>query len=100
MIGSEILELWQQHASSAFPEGYSINEINGTDLPFLDAEITGCIRRYVHHDAELDSSHVKILRERLIDLNTVILLLAGEKLVYFERLRKLANLVLEGAENR
>ena len=94
-IPSEILELWQQHSSASFPKGYKSKEINRIYLPLLDAEIAGCIHMYMHNDAKLDAQRVKILRERLIDLNTIVLLLDSEELIYFDRLRKLANLVLQ-----
>ena len=97
-IPSEILELWQQHSSAAFPKGYGGKEINGIDLPLLDAEIAGCIHIYVHNSGELDSRRVKTLRKCLIDLNTIVLLLNSAELIYFDRLRKLANLVLQEVE--
>lgn len=94
-IPSEILELWQQHSSAAFPKGYGSKTINGINLPLLDAEIAGCIHMYVYNGAKLDAQRVKTLRERLIDLNTIVLLLDREELIYFDRLRILANLVLQ-----
>lgn len=94
-IPAEIVELWQQHSSSAFPKGYARTEVKGFDLPLLDAEITGSVRMYIHSDGVLDSRQVKILRDRLIDLNTAVFLLDSENLVYFDRLRQLANLVLQ-----
>ena len=96
-IPAEIVELWRQHSSSAFPKGYGSKEIHQIDLPLLDAEITGGIRMYMNNSAQLDTQRIKALRERLIDLNTVVLLLDNEELVYFDRLRKLANLVLQEA---
>jgi hypothetical protein len=98
-VPSEILELWQQHSASAFPKGYGHREINGIDLPLLDAEIAGCIHMYMN-GASLDSPRVKTLRRRLIDLNTILLLLDQEELTYFDRLRKLANLILQEMENK
>jgi hypothetical protein len=94
-IPAEIVELWQQHSSSAFPKGYAVSEIKGFDLPLLDAEITGSVRMYIHNDGAIDVRQVRILRDRLIDLNTAVLVLDSENLVYFDRLRKLANLVLQ-----
>ena len=95
-IPAEIVEMWQQHSASAFPIGYGSKEINQIDLPLLDAEITACIRMYMH-SAKLDAQRIRTLRERLIDLNTIVLLLDNEELVYFDRLRKLADLVLQEA---
>jgi hypothetical protein len=94
-IPSEILELWQQHSAAAFPEGYGGREINGIDLPLLDAEIAGCIQRYVHTSGELDPRRMELLRKSLTELNTIVLLLDSEELIYFNRLRNLANLVLQ-----
>jgi hypothetical protein len=96
-VTSEILNLWQQYSSAAFPKGYGHNEIDGIDLPLLDAEIASCIHMYMYNGVQLDSRRAKILRERLIDLNNVVLFLDGDELQYFNRLRELANLVLQEA---
>jgi hypothetical protein len=97
-IPSELLELWQQHSSAAFPKGYSDKEINGVNLSLLDAEIGGCIRLYILNDGKIDRQQVKVLRDRLIDLNAILLLMEHEDLIYFDRLRKMANLVLQEVE--
>lgn len=97
-IPSEIARLWQQHATAVFPDGYAGRQINGLDLPLLEAEIAGLIRIYMHTGMKLDTRQVKNLRERLIDLNTIILLMEHEELTYFDRLRTLANLVLQEIE--
>src|SRR6476659_4428401 len=99
-VPSEILELWQQYSASAFPKEYGQKGINGIDLPLLDADIAGYIRMYLHNGATLDSLHVKTLRKRIIDLNTILLLLDQEELTYFDRLRRLANLILQEMENK
>ena len=97
-IPSEILELWQEHSASSFPKGYGGKEINGIDLSLLDAEIAGCIHMYMHSGEKLEFQRIKMLRERLIDLNKILLLLNSEELMYFNRLRELANLVLQEVE--
>ena len=94
-IPSKILELRQQYSSAPFPKGYGGKVINELDLSLLDAEIAGCIHMYVHNNGELDSRHVEILSKRLVDLNSVLLLLNHEELTYFNRLGQLADLVLE-----
>lgn len=94
-VSAEIQELWQQHSSAFFPKGYRDKRINGIDLPLLDAEIAGCIHMYMHTAEGLDARRVLSLRERLIDLNNVVLLLNNEELIYFNRLRELANLILQ-----
>ena len=94
-IPSELMELWRRHSSSAFPKGYGDKEINRINLPLLDAEISGCIRLYILNDGKIDRQQVKLLRDRLIDLNAIILLMDRDELIYFDRLRKMANLVLQ-----
>ncbi len=93
-ISAEILNLWKQYSAAVFPKGYGEKQVNGIDLPLLDAEIAGYVRQYINH-AGLERRQVKLLSERLVDLNTVMLLLNDEELAYFNRLRDLANLVLQ-----
>jgi hypothetical protein len=97
-IPSELLELWQQHSTAAFPDGYADKEINRINLSLLDAEIAGCIRLYIHNDGRIDPHQLKVLRDRLIDLNAIILLMDRDDLIYFDRLRKMASLVLQEVE--
>lgn len=93
-VPPELKDLWQQHTASSFPKGYGGKEINRIDLALLDAEIAGCIRMYIHQDGKLDRQRVKTLHERLIDLNSIVLLMDQDELIYFDRLRKMADLVL------
>ena len=94
-IPSEILDVWKQHSSAPFPKGYGNKKINGIDLPFLEAEIGGSIRMYVSSGGQLDSRRIRSLQEHLIELNTIILLMERDELAYFDRLRRLATLVLQ-----
>jgi hypothetical protein len=93
-IPTEILELWQQHSAATFPKGYGGKDVNGINLPLLEAEIAGFIRVYIT-SGKLDPRRELLLRGRLIDLNTIVLLLDNEALIYFSRLNKLANLMLD-----
>jgi len=93
-IPNDILELWQQHSSASFPKGYMEKVINGINLSLLDAEIAGCIHKYINSTA-LDSQTVKVLRERLLDLTSMFLVLDSEELIYFTRLSDLAIRVLQ-----
>jgi hypothetical protein len=93
-IASEILELWRQHLSATFPKGYDSKGLNGIDLSLLDAEMAGCVQMYVNQGT-LEYRHLETLSSRLIDLNTILLLLNREELIYFSRLRRLADLILE-----
>jgi hypothetical protein len=93
-IPVEISELWQQHSATTFPKGYDSKDIQGVNLPLLEAEIAGYIRIYMTN-TNLDPRRAMLLRERLIDLNTIVLLLDSEVLIYFNRLIRLANLILQ-----
>ena len=93
-ISSEILELWKQHSSAALPNDYNGKKLNKIDLSLLDAEIAGCIHMYVNQGT-LEFRHLETLSNRLIDLNSIVLLLNNEEMVYFNRLRTLADLVLQ-----
>jgi hypothetical protein len=94
-IPEEILELWKQHSAAGFPAGFGNRAINGIDIPLLDAEIGGCIRMFIHADGRLERREAKILHERLIDLNSIVLLLESGEIIYFNRLIRLANLILD-----
>jgi hypothetical protein len=93
-IAPEILELWKQHSSAALPKGYDGKKLNGIDLSLLEAEIAGCVHMYVNQGT-LEYRHLETLSNRLIDLNTIVLLLNDEELIYFNRLRTLADLILQ-----
>ena len=95
-ISSKILTLWQQHSLASFPKGDK--EVEGVSLTVLDAEIVGCIRMYINNGGRLDYQRVLDLRNRLIDLNTIILFLDKDELNYFSQLKELADLILEGVE--
>ena len=96
-ISSEIQDLWQQYTTAVYPREYGKREINRIDLPLLEAEIAGYVRMFIH-GTRLDTSQIKALRNRLIDLNSVVLFLEQEDLLYFSRLRDLADLVLQEIE--
>jgi hypothetical protein len=93
-ISPEILELWKQHSLAALPKDYNGKRLNEVDLSLVDAEIAGCVHRYVNQGT-LELRHLETLSSRLIDLNTIVLLLNSEEMVYFNRLRTLADLVLQ-----
>lgn len=94
MSSPEILELWKQHSLDALPRGYESKKLNGIDLSLLEAEISGCIHMYVNQ-GRLEFRHLETLSNRLIELNTIMLLLNREELPYFNRLRTLADLILQ-----
>ena len=78
MISAEIIELWRQHSSATFPKGYGGKKLNGIDLSLLDAEIASCIHIYMNQGS-LEYRHLESLSNRLIDLNTIVLLLNSEE---------------------
>lgn len=95
-IPAEVLELWEQHSTAVFPKGDK--EIDGINLSLLDTEIASCVHMFIHNGGRLDYQRVLTLRHHLIDLNTIILFLDKDELNYFNRLRELANLILQEVE--
>ena len=93
-ISPQILALWREHSSAVLPTGYNGKKLNAMDLSLLDAEIAGCVHRYVNQGT-LEFRELETLSNRLIDLNTIVLLLDNEEMAYFNRLRTLADLVLQ-----
>ena len=70
-IPDELMELWQQH-SAAFPKGYGGAEIRSIYLSWMQRS-RAALHLYLT-DGKLDTQQIKMLRERLIDLNTIVLL--------------------------
>jgi hypothetical protein len=97
-VPPELMKLWQSYSGATFPEGYVGKKINQIDLALVDAEIAGCVRLFILNDGKIDPQQLNVLRDRLIDLNAIILLMDRDELIYFERLRKMANLVLQEVE--
>ncbi|MEW6245728.1 MAG: hypothetical protein AB1555_03345 [Nitrospirota bacterium] len=60
----------------------------------LDTVISGCVIYYLDSEEGLDKPRVNILQDCLADLNGLLPDLTEEVSPYFERLRRLAELLL------
>ncbi len=91
MKHDEIASLWEVHRSAGWPHLSSPNE---GELMTLDTVISGCVIYYLDSEAGLDKPRVNILQDCLADLNGLLPDLNEEVSPYFERLRRLAELLL------
>jgi hypothetical protein len=87
-------QLWRQHEAARFPEvGYGL-EVAGHDLVTLDSTTAGCISTFLDAGT-LDSWRLSILGLCNHNLAIVVPEMEGDGRAYFDRLHKMAGLVLE-----
>lgn len=91
MKHDEIAALWEMHRSAEWPRLSSPNE---GELMTLDTVISGCVLYYLNSEEGLDKPRVNIVQDCLADLNGLLPDLDEEVSSYFERLRRLAELLL------
>ena len=94
MMKNEVIEeLWKEHESAAFPASCRGVDVRGIDLVVLDADVAGCVDTFVSgHKLNLFQTAMLGLCYR--DLADVLPALDGEAKSYYERLDRLAALVL------
>jgi hypothetical protein len=88
---NDILSLWQVHRDAGWPKVSGPHE---GELMTLDTVISGCVTFFLESEDGLDPQRVEILESCLTDLNGLLPDLAEEAEPYFERLRRLADLLL------
>ena len=87
-------KLWVQHEVAPFPAvGYGL-EVAGHDVVTLDSTTAGCISTFLE-SCTLDQGRRSILGLCYRDLALVVPQIEGDAREYFERLHKMAGLVLE-----
>ncbi len=89
-----IESLWQEHLAARSPPAHKGTEVGGIDLVLLDSVTAGCIQTFLSQDGRLDSRRSAALGLCCLDVVTVSAGLRGEPRNYFERLGRLARLVL------
>ncbi|AWN24917.1 hypothetical protein [Streptomyces sp. NEAU-S7GS2] len=88
-----VARLWQEHLDAKFPAGLRGAELDGSDLVMLDAAIAGCVTTWRSNGGVLDAKRLRILRDCISELDTVLPLLMDEKeLHYYKRLHRLATI--------
>lgn len=94
---NEIASLWQVHRDAGWPKFSNTHE---GELMTLDTVVSGCIMFYLGSERDLDPRRVAILESCLADLTTLLSELSDEAGDYFERLRRLAALLLGATRRR
>ena len=89
-----IQELWQEHRASRFPKGFRGKDVNGVDFVMLDADIAGCVSRFLSRGT-LDARRAAILGLCYRNAGNVVPILNEEGAQYFWRLERMAELVLK-----
>ena len=89
-----IKKLWREHKAAPFPKASRGREVAGWDLVLLDAATAGCLSTFVERGT-LDTWRLAGLGLCYHDLVRVVLEVDGEEHAYFDRLERLAGLVLE-----
>jgi hypothetical protein len=88
---NELLSLWRAHCDAGWPKTLGPHE---GELMTLDTVISGCVTYFLESKKGLDPQRVDILQSCLIDLHGLLPDVAEEAGPYFERLRRLADLLL------
>jgi hypothetical protein len=86
-----IASVWNLHSQAEWPR---LSKLNEGQLMTLDTVIGGCAVYYLDSAEGLDAGRMAILRDCIADLDPLLDELSEESLVYFNRLRLLAELLL------
>jgi spore coat protein CotH len=89
-----INELWQEHLATPFPKRLRGKDINGIDFVMLDADIAGCVSSFLE-EGKLNLYQTAMLGLSYQRASHVVSLLSDEEAAYYERLERLAELVLK-----
>ncbi len=87
-----IASLWEAHSQTQWPQ---LNNPNEGQLMMLDTVIGGCAVYYLDSETELDSQRVSILEDCISDLDTLLDGLTDDCRPYFERVKRLARMLIE-----
>lgn len=87
-------KLWQEHKGVRFPSGYGGEDADGIDLALLDGDIAGCVETFIKRQ-HLDLERTAILGLCYRDCTVAVRGLNGVAKEYFQRLEKLAMLILQ-----
>ena len=92
----ELRRLWREHLAASYPDGCSDKDIAGVALVLLDADIAGCVSQCLG-GAHLDPERTALLRRCHGEAVAVTHELRGPARDYFERLKRMAAIVLEAS---
>jgi hypothetical protein len=95
----ELRRLWREHLEAEYPDGYRDKDVAGVALILLDADIAGCVSASLG-GARLDPERTAILERCYRDAVAVSRELTGPPRDYFERLKRMAAIVLETSSGK
>ena len=93
-----IEQLWREHQSAPFPEASRCREVADHDLIALDYTTAGCVSTFLSRGT-LDTWRLSVLGLCYHGLALVVAQLGGEERAYFDRLERLAGLVLQAVRD-
>jgi hypothetical protein len=93
-----IEQLWREHHAARFPQTSRGREVAGHDLIALDYTTAGCVSTFLVR-GKLDTWRLAVLGLCYHGLGLVVAEVEGEERAYFERLERLAGLVLESVRD-
>ncbi len=99
MTTASIRALWAEHQAAEFPHELAGEEVEGTDLVLLDADIAGCVDTFLADGAPLDPQRLAILGLCYRDASRAVLTLSSPARDHYARLEALARQVLEAHAN-
>ncbi|MFG2989167.1 hypothetical protein ACGFZK_07700 [Streptomyces sp. NPDC048257] len=95
-----VAPLWQEHRYAPYPDGLRRKDLAGIGMVELDFYTAGCVSAFLHNGGSLDAERHRILDDCIADLDQVLPLInEPDDLAYFQRLRRLAQLVSDSVPN-
>jgi hypothetical protein len=91
-------QLWREHEAARFPRASRCREVAGHDLIALDYTTAGCVSTFLARGT-LDTWRLAVLGLCYQGLGRVVAEVEGEERAYFERLERLAGLVLDSVRD-
>ena len=96
----ELTRLWEEHREVPFPDDCRGEEVEGVDLIGLDSTAAGCVASFLARSGPLDRERAEVLRVCRREAEAVAGSLEGPGREHFERLARLAALVLSEVDGR
>ncbi|MFI6289542.1 hypothetical protein ACIBCM_33210 [Streptomyces sp. NPDC051018] len=93
-----VARLWKEHMRADFPDRLRGAESAGIDMVMLDADTAGCVSTWQNNGNRLDENRRRTLRNCAAELDKVLpMLIDTREAQYYERLRRMAVIVLENS---
>jgi hypothetical protein len=90
--------LWREHHAAEFPAVCRGRDIDGIDFVMLEADVAGCVLTFLKRRGALDLRRTAILGVCYRNVTYVLPKMPTEARPYFERVERLARLVLDAVK--